>query len=180
MIMEDGALSTPRLILRHWNDEDAPDLFRMAADPGVGETAGWASHGSVEDSLSAIRTILSGPGVLAIASRATGRPVGCIELDRDPKILRKGPRDAAVSYWIGIDHWNRGYATEALEAVLDHAFSTGVSKVWAQSREDNPPSIRVLEKCGFSFDHRGVFENVHGEEVVALVYRISRKDRQKR
>lgn len=49
------------------------------------------------------------------------------------------------------DHWGRGYASEAVAAVLAHAFGTlGLSRVVADVDEPNAASIRVLEKLGMS------------------------------
>ncbi|SFQ29264.1 Acetyltransferase (GNAT) domain-containing protein [Lachnospiraceae bacterium XBB1006] len=41
---------TERLILRHWEEADAEDLFRYASDPDVGPIAGWPAHKSLEES----------------------------------------------------------------------------------------------------------------------------------
>ena len=43
-------LETQRLVLRPWEDEDAPALYKYAQDPRVGPIAGWPAHTSVEHS----------------------------------------------------------------------------------------------------------------------------------
>ena len=170
-------LSTPRLILRPWVVTDAEVLYEMARDASIGEMAGWKPHDSVEESRKIINTVFSKPLVFAIVLRNMNRPIGCIGLDKDPKILRKGPKDAELGYWIGRSYWNQGYATEAIREVLRFAFEEeGISKVWCQSLDGNAQSVRVQEKCGFSFDHRGVFENPYVGEVVTSVSVLSRKD----
>lgn len=168
-------LSTPRLILRHWRQEDAPVLYSLASDPEIGNMAGWKPHDSIEESRSIIDTVFSDPGVFAIVSRVSNTPIGCIGLNRDPKILRKGPRDAEVGYWIGRRYWEQGFASEALEAVLAYGFSTGVTKVWGQCMEDNVRSLNLMRRYGFTVDHRGVFENPYLGEVVTVVLCLSRK-----
>ena len=164
------SIDTPRLLLRRWTEDDADDLFDIASDPSVGETAGWRPHSSIQDSRDAISDWGSRPGVYAIVSRSYGRPVGCIEIDTDPKILRKGPKDAEVGFWIGRRYWGQGFATEALSELLDAAFGCGVSKVWCQCLEDNVASVRVLEKCGMVFHHRSVSANEFTGEVVTRFY----------
>ena len=112
-------------------------------------------------------------------SRTTGGMIGCIELFRDPEILRKGPKDAEVGYWIGTRYWNQGYATEALNCMLEYAASSGIPKVWGQTLTDNPASARVLIKCGFKLDHRSLSENPTLGEVIVDFYSISLKRRAK-
>lgn len=46
---------TERLILRHWEETDAEDLFRYASDPDVGPIAGWPAHQSLKESREIIR-----------------------------------------------------------------------------------------------------------------------------
>jgi RimJ/RimL family protein N-acetyltransferase len=153
----------------------------MASDPIIGDMAGWKPHGSVEESTGIIGTVFAKPLVFAIVLRSINRPIGCIGLDKDPKILRKGPRDAEIGYWIGRRYWNQGYATEAMEEVIRLAFvEEGVSKIWCQAMDSNRQSARVQEKCGFRFDHRGVFQNPYVGEVVTSVSVLTKKDWQKR
>lgn len=54
-----------------------------------------------------------------------------------------------LGYWIARDHWNRGYATEAVRAVLSLARTLGHRRIVASYFEDNPASGRVLRKAGF-------------------------------
>lgn len=61
-------------------------------------------------------------------------------------------RDIEVGYLIAPLLAGKGYATEALLALIDSVFSlTEVRTVFAKSRVINPASRRVLEKCGFAF-----------------------------
>jgi RimJ/RimL family protein N-acetyltransferase len=55
-----------------------------------------------------------------------------------------------TGYSILVEHQRRGYAPEAVAALVDWAFSDpGVSRVIAHTLPDLRASIRVLEKCGF-------------------------------
>ena len=53
-------LETRRLILRHWEEGDAEDLYQYASDPDVGPIAGWPPHRSAEESRAVIRNVLNG------------------------------------------------------------------------------------------------------------------------
>lgn len=75
-----------------------------------------------------------------------GQPVGGLELlDVDFE-----GRKAELGYWITPDQQGNGYATEAAELGLEHAFDElGLHKVWARTIHDNESAKRVLEKLGF-------------------------------
>ncbi|MBQ3865670.1 MAG: GNAT family N-acetyltransferase, partial [Clostridia bacterium] len=69
-------LTTKRLILRPWDENDASELFRYASDPDVGPAAGWPPHKSEEESREIIRNVLSKPETYAVVLKETGLPVG--------------------------------------------------------------------------------------------------------
>ena len=53
------------------------------------------------------------------------------------------------------DAWGKGYATEALRAIVDVARTIGVVRLYALCHTEHVVSSRVLEKCGFA--REGVF-----------------------
>ena len=55
-----------------------------------------------------------------------------------------------IGYGILPEYQGRGYATEAVEAMVSWALcQSGVRRVEAETEPDNKASQRVLEKCGF-------------------------------
>lgn len=57
---------------------------------------------------------------------------------------------AEIGYWISEAYWGRGFATRAVSAVADWAFTEyKLTRVFALVFSHNAPSIRVLEKSGF-------------------------------
>jgi RimJ/RimL family protein N-acetyltransferase len=53
-------------------------------------------------------------------------------------------------YWLGVDYWGRGYATEAARAVLAHAFHvSGIELIETDVLLTNPASFRILSRLGF-------------------------------
>jgi [ribosomal protein S5]-alanine N-acetyltransferase len=67
----------------------------------------------------------------------------------------KGPPDADVTieiaYGVDREHQGRGYATEAAQALVDYALSSGqVRVVRAHTLPNNKASMRVLGKLGFT------------------------------
>ena len=67
-----------------------------------------------------------------------------------------------VGYWIGNEYWGRGIATRAL---AEFVRVVAERPLHAQVAAHNAGSIRVLEKCGFTFDHED-----HAGDVTELVY----------
>lgn len=57
----------------------------------------------------------------------------------------------------------RGVATEAASAIVDAAYSTGRTRLWATVREWNLASFAVLAKVGFSDSGRRTEDPIHGD-----------------
>jgi RimJ/RimL family protein N-acetyltransferase len=58
---------------------------------------------------------------------------------------------AELGYWIGVRYWNKGYCTEAAQAVIDYAFAErGLNRVHARHFASNPASGRVMAKLGMT------------------------------
>lgn len=65
-------------------------------------------------------------------------------------------KSAEVWYKIAPEYWNRGFATEALAAVIDYAFGElKLHRVHAGCAVANVGSIKVLEKVGMIREGRG-------------------------
>ncbi|MBP5091916.1 MAG: GNAT family N-acetyltransferase, partial [Bacilli bacterium] len=64
-----------------------------------------------------------------------------------------GHADGEIGFWIGSAFWNKGYATEAVNALLERVFTKlRLENVWAGCLVENKRCIRVQDKCGFAFD----------------------------
>jgi RimJ/RimL family protein N-acetyltransferase len=80
----------------------------------------------------------------AIAERASGRTIGRIGF-----FGREPAGSLVVGYEIANDHRGRGFAAEALIAVLAHVTSTApAATVIAETQADHVASRRVMEKAG--------------------------------
>jgi [ribosomal protein S5]-alanine N-acetyltransferase len=76
-----------------------------------------------------------------------------------------GIDEAEFGYSI-LEPWqNRGYATEAARALLNHLFQCGRRRIRAQTYPHLPASLRVMQKCGMS--HAGP-----GDDPDAICYAI--------
>ncbi|MBE5806811.1 MAG: GNAT family N-acetyltransferase [Clostridiales bacterium] len=153
---ETGRLYTQRLMLRRWEDDDAEDMYRYAADPDVGPIAGWPPHKNVEESLDVIRNVLNGREAYAICLKEDGRAIGCIELKLNGHTdMTERDDECEMGYWLGKPFWGQGLMPEAVNEMLRHAFEDiGMAKVWIGYYEGNAKSKRVQEKCGFRYQWR--------------------------
>ena len=62
-------------------------------------------------------------------------------------------RGAHIGYWIGRAYANRGFTTQAVQAVTDFGFSAlKLHRIEINIRPENLPSIRVAEKSGYLFE----------------------------
>jgi RimJ/RimL family protein N-acetyltransferase len=139
---------TERLLLRPGWIEDAPALFEAIRDEAIVRNLATAPWPYCIDHARAFLTTERTPGnpVMLICRRTAGAPevIGTIGFAPRPS------GEVELGYWIARPHWNRGYATEAGEAVVAMARDTyRVPRLSAGHFLDNPASGRVLEKLGF-------------------------------
>ena len=153
-------METERLILRHWEDSDAEDLFKYASDPDVGPIAGWPPHQSINESRDVIRNVLGGKEAYAICQKEDGRAIGAIELKLNGHTdMTDRDDECELGYWLGKSFWGQGIMPEAVREILRHAFEEcGMKKVWCGYYEGNNKSKRVQEKTGFKYQWKS--ENV--------------------
>ena len=60
---------------------------------------------------------------------------------------------AEIEYCVANEYQNRGYMTEAVNALLDFGFNKiGLHKVQISTKEINKQSQRVIEKSGFTYE----------------------------
>jgi RimJ/RimL family protein N-acetyltransferase len=145
-------VETTRLVLRPPTRDDAASIFqRYAGDPDVTRFVGWPRHQSIQDTeafleFSAHEWARWPAGPYLICSRAGGLLLGSTGFGF------QSAHEAVTGYVLATDAWGKGYATEALSAMLDVARGIGVTRLCAQCHPEHRPSQRVLQKCGFVLD----------------------------
>ena len=143
-------LETENLVLRPPRRKDAKDIFSYASDPEVSRYVLWEPHRSLSETRgyvgAMIRRAREGfPSSWVITLRETGQVIGTIGF----VWYSYDNRSAELGYSLSRKYWNRGYATQALGAVVGEAFrSLPVNRLEAQHDVRNPASGRVMEKCG--------------------------------
>lgn len=162
-------LETDCLVLRPWRVDEASIRRALWAerDPRVPAHRRLDAEGrpAVADLAERIRTTepAFGIGLLAIELKATGEVIGYCGLTENEYGEDENPE---LAYELLRDHWGRGYATEAAEAVLAWARSAGIRMLWAGVRDWNVASRRVLAKLGFVETGRVEADPVHGDSLI--------------
>ncbi len=83
-----------------------------------------------------------------------------------------------ILYYLSPEEREKGYGTEIVRLLCEYAFvHLNLRKVWAKVHEDNAPSIRILEKNGFTLAGR-LREHVwsDGQYLDELIYERFRRD----
>jgi len=142
-------VETARLVLRRPQASDANPIFaRYSSDAEVTRLVGWPRHRTVDDtrgflSYSDAEWNRSPAGAYLISSRQDGKLLG------STGFLFETSYRAMTGYVLARDAWARGYATEALGAMVETARTLGVRRLYALCHHEHRASARVLEKCGF-------------------------------
>jgi RimJ/RimL family protein N-acetyltransferase len=147
-------LETKRLTLRAPLLEDAKTVAALVNDRRIAENVARIPHPYRKSDAESF---------IAGANKPDGEAVFLITLHDETIIgacglmLQDKEQAPELGYWLGVEHWGQGYATEALHAVIDYAFTDlGYPALSAAARVTNPLSRRVLEKCGFQWTGVGL------------------------
>lgn len=154
MIKAPFRVETARLILSPPTADDVQAIFeRYASDADVTRFMAWPRHESLPSTeafvaFSAHEWERAAAGPYLIWSRADGSLLGASGLEV------KNEGEAVTGYVLAKDAWGKGYATEALSAVVNVALSLGLERLTACCHLEHRASQRVLEKCGFRREAR--------------------------
>ena len=141
--------STARLILRKPRETDAPLVFAgYGQDPEVSRYLVWRTHRNLRDAQEAVERFLedwrTGSKFCWLLFRQEGGElVGSIAARIDQQGVHLG-------YLLAQPFWGQGLMSEAVNALVDWAFSErSIFRVWAVCDVENESSARLLERNGF-------------------------------
>ena len=145
-------LETDRLVLRAPRLGDVKAVAALANDRRIAENTAQIPHpyraGDAEDFVTSANRGNDTAFLIALSGGTVIGACGMSQLDRHPP---------EIGYWLGVKYWGKGYATEAVRAVIDHTFTDlDCEAVHSAARVTNPASRRVLEKCGFQWTGAGL------------------------
>jgi RimJ/RimL family protein N-acetyltransferase len=181
-------LSTERLILREWRDEDLAAFAWLNDDPAVMEFMPRRLNRDESDAFAArIRTDMErrGWGLWAVEVRGPASGAVVTEVAAAPVSPEAGAPTAITAApfigYVGLsvpsfdahftpcveigwrlakEHWGHGYASEAAAACLRFAFETlNLKQIVAFTVPLNRRSMRVMERIGMTRDRAGDFEH---------------------
>ena len=146
-------LETERLQLRAPRLGDAKIVAALANDRRIAENTARIPHpyrrADAEDFITEANQA-GGENVFVVTLRDGGMIGAC-------GMITAAGQSPEIGYWLGAKFWGKGYATEAVRALIDHAFTDlDCDALQSSARVTNPASRRVLEKCGFQWTGAGL------------------------
>lgn len=176
-----ATIKAPRLLLRHWRDDDIEPWVRMNDDRRVREFFSREYTRELSESMaqkqrSELDRLGYGWWVVDVVDGPAFAGIVC---------LQDVPFDAhftparEVGWRFSPEHWGKGYATEGARAALDFAFKElGWDEVVAITAVPNLRSVRVMERLGMTRNPNDDFDHPRIEEGHPLrrhvLYRIRR------
>ena len=147
-----------RVRLRGLRVADAPILAAQFRERDIGRFLPFASDHATDktarDFINACRRMARQDRSLyfAIERISNKALMGVVEV----KNINRSDRNAEVGYWLGRKYRGRGYCAEALRLVLTMAFEDmKLNRTYAVVLSENAPSVRLLERLGFT--HEGTW-----------------------
>jgi RimJ/RimL family protein N-acetyltransferase len=142
-------LTTPRLILRDFVPQDADALALVISDA---ETMRYYpapfDHAEVEAWITRNRKryLRDGHGLWAMCLKESGELIGDCGLIKQ---VVDNEEEIEIGYHVRLDHWRKGYASEAAQACREFGFKhLNAARLISLIRPENLPSQRVAEKNG--------------------------------
>jgi RimJ/RimL family protein N-acetyltransferase len=143
---------TERLKLRPFQKSDLDSFVAYRSDPEVARYQGWDAPYPVEKAVAFIEEMIqSSPGTdgnwyqFAVELKKTGAMIG----DCAFHTLPQDNRQAEIGFSFARSHQGQGYATEAVQRLLEYLFADlGLHRVQAICDVENIASARLLERVG--------------------------------
>lgn len=170
-------IETQRLIIRDLKTEDAVFFAEMAADGSLNDVGfdsgcdSWITEWAAEAKDFALR---DNPDMDYLAYTITLKEenivigsVGCSYYEDF--------QETGITYFIGAQYRNNGYAVEAAKAYTEYFFRHyNVPKMIATVRAENISSWKVVEKAGFTLIEKRMYKDLNDDkEELYNFYEIS-------
>lgn len=148
-------LETKRTILRNFENKDLQDLNDYCSQDGVGEMAGWKHHSDLVTSKEVLYRNIKNKNIFAIENKEDGKVIGHISINDDSENGREDTKE--LGFVLNRNYQNKGIMTEVTYKILEYLFSNDIEYVYACCFQNNIPSKKLIEKCGFTLEQEGIF-----------------------
>lgn len=154
-------LTTDRLTLRHFTEQDMAALHLLLQDEAVNTFLPWFPMKNIEQTQAFYRARMAGKRY-CFAVCFQGAPVGYIQADE------AGCHD--LGYALRREFWHRGFATEAGRALVGLLKADGVPYITATHDRNNPGSGRVMRRLGMRYCYS--YEEQWQPKNIPVVFRM--------
>jgi RimJ/RimL family protein N-acetyltransferase len=155
-------LTTPRLLLRQWRDDDLEPFAALNGDPYTMRYFPAPMTPSESDALAALASsalVQRGWGLWAVEVVGVAPFVGFVGLNQ-PGFQAHFTPAMEVGWRLARAHWGNGYATEAARAAVAYGFDAlELDEIVSFTSVVNQPSRRVMERLGMSHDPADDFDH---------------------
>ncbi len=163
-------LRTERLLLRELVESDAPVIAKYMDDPEIASFVANVPYPySLDDAKNFIRKVQEKAEkheAYEWGIELEGEIIGAVNIHE----ISVKHRRAMIGYLLSKEHHRKGIMSEAVRAVIEHAFSElNIERLGAEVYVGNDPSFLLLEKLGFQKEgllrrhthHRGMVHDVY-------------------
>lgn len=163
-------LSTSRLLLRAWAQNDARFLLSLESLPETVRYLGaqarvMQSLQQAEESIRRRRAVQAeGMGIWAITARYSGELLGNLLCKPVDGHFKGTEQVIEIGWHLHPKFQGNGYATEAAQAVIDYAQSSGLTALNALVDPANSASVSVCHRLGFI--QVGITDEYYGQPMV--------------
>jgi RimJ/RimL family protein N-acetyltransferase len=156
-----AVITTSRLLLRRWHEDDVAAMAAFNAQPEVMRWIGDGSVRTVQQTKASIEAWeqhwqRDGFGLFALELRATGELAGFTGLSI-PEFLPEVMPAVEIGWRLGQRFWGQGLATEAAQAALRFGLiDCGLERIVSIAQAGNDASERVMAKLGMHLERETV------------------------
>lgn len=158
----ENTVTTERLLLRQWREEDLAPFARLNADPRVMEY--FPKLQTREESDESVKRVAEhiqqyGWGFWAASLLETGEFIGFIGLQPVPFQAAFTPA-VEIGWRLAFEHWGKGYATEGAKAALQYGFEKlHLQDIVSFTATGNMRSRAVMERIGMHHESNNDFDH---------------------
>lgn len=176
--VSDVILEGDRVRLRSFKEDDLEDFYLYAKTPGLGESAGWFHHESIDDSKKILDKFIEDKNILAIEK--DGKVIGSIGIHPyDEEFFEdlKDKRVAMIGFVLSQDYHRQHLMTESLELVLNYLFNDiGLDAVVGGHFRGNFKSKNIHKKFNYKYFSSHLVKTNMGTMEVTHEYILSKED----